>query len=76
MRVSRLWFYDTVFVIVQVRCCPTLIVPVAVNGPTFVQSPEKVALTRPGKDLSTIVKVPRPNVTKSPVACPIKIVDG
>jgi hypothetical protein len=48
---------------VQVRSCPALMVPVAENDePTLVQSPEKVALTR-REPLSTIVKVPGPNVT-------------
>ena len=53
------------FVIVQVRCCPALMVPVASIEPGAVcmQSPEKVTLRIPKTALSTIVKVPGPDVT-------------
>jgi hypothetical protein len=54
MMVSRIWFYVTWFVIVQVSCCPILMVPVAVNVPTFVQSPEKVGPRLSKKEPSVI----------------------
>ena len=64
-------YYGTccVFVIVQVRCCPALMVPVAVDDePTCVQSPEKVVV-KPGRTIlvSVTENAPVPNVTRVPL---------
>jgi hypothetical protein len=45
-------------VIIQLRACPALMVPVEV-----VQSPEKVGALNPGGSDSVIVKLPGRNVT-------------
>jgi hypothetical protein len=72
--------YSTLFVIVDVRCCPAAMVPVAFCEPEVVciESPEKEGERNSpaGLAISVIVKGPEPNVISWLPHLPVKKLMG